>query len=99
MLTLKFNTYHPETPLGGKSTTVSCRSFNSFEAPPDECGVKQEPRITIVTYDGQTEQEGVERHISNLSGDYTSCWVTNSTGKTIDHYKAASPEIKGTGAG
>lgn len=59
--------------------------------------------ITVTTYPGTYETDGVERHISHdedsPEGHYTSCYVENSSGKTIDNLTIRSVGLRKIGSG
>lgn len=60
--------------------SVSCRQYTVHKR-------KSGKVITVTTYSGELEVEGVDRHITTsqaVEKDYFSCYVENSNGKTID---------------
>lgn len=80
MLTLKFYRFTPE---GDEIVhVVSAGQYNKHTRSNGKC-------ITVTTYPGILEIDGVERHISHNTelsmGHYSSCYVENSSGKTIDN--------------
>lgn len=60
--------------------SVSCRQYTVHKRASGKV-------LTVTTYSGELEIDGVDRHISGstlVTKDYHSCYVENSNGKTID---------------
>ena len=83
MLTLKF--VNPTD--SQRSSTYSCALFNASTCPPSED--RESAGITTITmYPKFSSETGLEVQLSEHNNDYTTCWVTNGEGKTIDKLEA-----------
>lgn len=78
MLTVKFYKHLPD----GQElmTTISCVNYQHY--------VRADKSVSITTFQKMTDTDGVERHVSHEDkiGHFTSCYVENAAGKTINSY-------------
>lgn len=78
MFTLNFIKNGPE---GSFKTCIECPHYEVI----DRLG-----GYSVITYSDMTSASGVERHVTNQRPDgYDTCYVMNSSGKTIDAIRPA----------
>lgn len=61
-------------------TAISCVNYQHY--------VRKDKSVSITTFQKMTDTDGVERHVSKEDqiGHFTSCYVENAAGKTINTY-------------